>query len=162
MVILIRGYVVKKAVDELNIDSTMHVVDLNKIKISPYDYKNKNKNDDYLGLMEKILTYNSIILATPVYWYTMSAQMKIFFDRLTDCMSIRKDIGRKLKGKRVYVLASYTSPAKGFEDPFSQTCKYMKMHYGGCFFHYAGEDEKLLRKNKKISEFRNLILKHIK
>lgn len=147
----------KKAIDELNQDGLMPVADLRKIKISPYDYDHNNQDDDYLGLMERILNYDAIVLATPVYWYTMSAQMKIFIDRLSDCIRIRKDIGRSLAGKSVYILASSTSLPESFEKPFIATCNYMKMRYGGCFLHYSGDDESLLDKNNRIVDFRKAI-----
>lgn len=124
------------------------IIDLNDLNISPYDYENNNQPDDYIPLMEKLLDYDPIILATPVYWYTMSAQMKIFFDRLTDVISIRKDIGRKLKGKNIFVLASFgTSLPNGFENAFAQTCAYMDMNYLGTSFIYFGDDKDLLANN---------------
>ena len=52
--------------------------------------------------------------------------MKTFIDRLSDLISIRKDLGRKLKDKRIFVIASFnTSVPKGFEEQFSQTCEYL-------------------------------------
>ena len=130
------------------------MVNLGKLNISAFDYSHKNAEDDYLPLMERILQHDPIILATPVYWYSMSAIMKIFIDRLSDCIIIRKDIGRRLAGKSLYVLASYsTTLPDGFEATFRQTCEYMAMHYGGCFFHYAGKDEALLAKNDNLAIF---------
>ncbi len=148
----------KKAIDALNSDNSMPVMDLSKMQISPYDYDSKNQNDDYLGLMEKILAYDTIILATPVYWYTMIAYMKIFIDRLSDCLGIRKDIGKGLAGKHVFVVASYGgSLPKHFDIPFQETCKYMKIQYGGSFLYYAGKNQGLLEQNEKISQFRKTI-----
>ncbi|NRA74057.1 MAG: NAD(P)H-dependent oxidoreductase [Rickettsiales bacterium] len=150
----------KKAIDALNTDGKMAIVDLKKIKISPYDYEHKNQEDDFLGLMEKILNYDSIILATPVYWYSMSSYMKMFFDRLTDCITIRKDIGRKLEGKKVFVLSCAEHPLlKEFEAPFRETAKYMKMDYKDSFHYYSDDSKPHLLHNKKIDEFRNLIMK---
>ncbi len=41
--------------------------------ISHFDYSFNNANDDFLPLIKKILSsYGHIVLATPVYWYTMS------------------------------------------------------------------------------------------
>lgn len=130
-------------------------VDLNDFHITPFDYDHKNQNDDYLTLMEKVLTYEHIILATPVYWYTMSAQMKIFIDRLSDLITIKKDMGRQLRGKKLAVLASYsTSLPPDFETPFIHTCGYLSVTYMGCFFHYSGNDETFLQKNNWITEFK--------
>lgn len=60
-----------------------------------------SRNADYLNLMKQILDkYETLILATPVYWYSMSGIMKVFFDRLTDLLTIEKEFGRKLRGKK--------------------------------------------------------------
>jgi len=148
----------RKAIDELNSDGTIPIVELRNLDITPYDYDHKNQNDDYLPLMEKVVTHDQIILATPVYWYTMSATMKIFIDRLSDLLRLRQDLGRGLAQTEVYVLTSYsTTVPQGFEESFSQTCAYMDMIYNGCFYYHAGKDKNLLAGNKKISDFRKII-----
>ena len=131
------------------------IVELSELNISFFDYEHKNQNDDYIPLMERILEYDPIILATPVYWYTMSAQMKVFIDRLSDCLAIRKDIGRKLKGKKMYVITSFgTSMPEAFEEAFRQTCDYMKMSYQGCLYYYTGDEPELRKENEaKIAAF---------
>lgn len=134
------------------------VVDLNELKMSCYDYEHSNQQDDYLPLMERVVQHDPIVLATPVYWYTMSAIMKIFIDRLTDLLTIRKDLGRKLAKKHVYVLASYGgSSTEGFEYVFRNTCDYMDMIYKGCFFYYSGDNSILSKNNDSISLFRKRI-----
>ena len=82
------------------------------------------------------MDHDLIVLATPVYWYTMSATMKIFLDRLTDLLEIRRDLGRKLRGKKLFIISSIgsTSLPQGFEDAFWQTAKYLKMEYEGSSF----------------------------
>ncbi|VAV96544.1 Uncharacterized NAD(P)H oxidoreductase, YdeQ/YrkL/YwrO family, partial [hydrothermal vent metagenome] len=60
------------------------LVNLSALSIAPYDYQNRHDKDDFLPLAEKIVAAKAIVFASPVYWYSMSAQMKVFFDRLTD------------------------------------------------------------------------------
>jgi multimeric flavodoxin WrbA len=38
-------------------------------------------NDDMAEILEKMVAANGIVLATPVYFYTMNAQMKVLIDR---------------------------------------------------------------------------------
>jgi multimeric flavodoxin WrbA len=76
------------------------LINLNDYNFSYYDYKHENRNDDYLTLMREIIEkYDILIFATPVYWYSMSGIMKVFFDRLTDLLEIEKNLGRKLRGE---------------------------------------------------------------
>lgn len=120
-------------VDKLGAD----LVDLKQYHILPYNYEG-DYNDDFIGIIEKIVKeYETIIFATPVYWYAMSALLKNFFDRFTDLITFRKDLGRDMVGKGVYVVT--TSNGNHLEEqfwlPFFKTSEYLKMDFkGGCHF----------------------------
>ncbi len=129
------------------------IVDLSDLNIAYYDYNYENAKDDFIPLAEKMVRHNPIILATPVYWYTMSATMKTFIDRWSDLLDIRKDIGRRLTNKELYVITSYgTDMPKGFEDAFSQTCEYVDMQYKGCFYFYSGDNAERRQENNLLAE----------
>ena len=124
----------KKAVDKLKLLSDFDVIDLNDYNISYYDYTHKNKNDDFLDLIKNIIThYDILVFATPVYWYSMSGIMKVFFDRITDLLDYEKELGRKLRNKSMAVLSSSIGDHLGdaFWLPFIETAKYLGMHYIG-------------------------------
>ena len=116
-------------------------IDLKAYNISYYDYEHKNQTDDFLKLAEQMLQYDKIIFATPVYWYSMSAILKTFFDRLSDLLTIRKDIGRGLKGRTMYLIicSSDKELHEGFAMPFEQTAAYLDMHWGGSIHTWVGE-----------------------
>ena len=107
------------------------LVDLQQLKISPFDYDHANKNDDHLSVIQSMIHAKSVVFATPVYWYAMSSQMKIFFDRLSDLLTIRNDLLPKLKGRRCFLAATGTDAnlPEGFETPFRRTCDYLDMVY---------------------------------
>jgi len=122
----------KKVVSELMRISDYDLIDLNEYNISHYDYEHLNRNDDFLGLMKTIVdTYEVLIFATPVYWYSMSGIMKMFFDRLTDLLTIEKELGRRLRGKYMAVISC--SNGNNLEDvfwlPFKKSAEYLGMHY---------------------------------
>lgn len=129
------------------------IIDLAHYKIGDFDYHHENKHDDFLPLIKQIIQYETIILATPVYWYTMSAVMKRFVDRLSDLLTINKDYGRLLRQKNLAVISSYSvhpEGKNGFESIFINTAKYLDMNYMGCYFHYAGDDESVIAKNSDL------------
>lgn len=129
-------------------------INLNFLNIGYFNYDFNYKPDDqFISLAEQLTEFPNIVLATPVYWYTMSSQMKTFFDRLSDLITIRKDIGRKLKGKRVFVLSTYgaTMPI-GFEETFRQTCIYLEMEYGSCLYYYTGKHSNMAAFNDERTE----------
>lgn len=139
----------RKVVDEILGCSGIELFDLNQFNISPFDYEHRNRNDDFIPLIERLIAYETWIIATPVYWYSMSTQHKIFFDRFSDLLKIRNDLGRKLHGKKLFVIASFQSSyPRGFEDIFEQICEYLGMQYLGCSFFYSGtEHAEFLQKN---------------
>lgn len=110
------------------------MIDLNDYDFSYYDYKYQNKDDDYKNLLQKIINnYNVLIFATPVYWYSMSGIMKVFFDRISDLLEYEAALGRKLKGKCMAALSCSVGNNLGenFWLPFSETAKYLGMNYLG-------------------------------
>ena len=107
---------------------------LNNFEIGQYDYLHDNRFDDFLPLMKKLISlYDTYLFITPVYWYSMSGTMKVFFDRLTDLITIEKEWGRKLRGKNMAVITSSYGANLGeqFWIPFSETAKYLGMHFLG-------------------------------
>lgn len=123
-----------KAVQILQRNIDCDIVDLNDFDISYYDYEHKNKEDDFLPLMRRIIEeYQNIIVATPVYWYTMSGILKVFFDRTSDLLTIEKDLGRQLRGKHFGAISCCINGGVDdeFWHPFKKTAGYLGMTYLG-------------------------------
>lgn len=129
--------------------------DLANYAVTDFDYNHNNRDDDFKIIIDELLKHETIILATPVYWYTMSASMKRFVDRLSDLLSINKDQGRLLRGKNLALITSYSIHPEGidgFEPIFINTAKYLGMNYLGCYFYYTGENPAVLIKNDELAE----------
>ena len=144
-----------KLVNELIKQSEWDLINLNDYSFSYYDYNHENRNDDYLGLMKQIINkYDTLIFATPVYWYSMSGIMKVFFDRITDLLEIEKDLGRKLRGKNMAAISCSIGNNLGdsFWLPFLETAKYLGMNYIGHIHTIAGKLNEL-----KLEEFINQV-----
>ena len=96
-----------------------------------------------------------IIFVTPVYWYSMSAVMKTFFDRITDLLTVRKDLGRKLRGMSMGSV-SCGSPGEldeAFFVPFSETANYLGMKYMGHIHTWAGKESLSEEVIERLSEY---------
>jgi len=122
----------KKVAKELIRLSNWDMIDLNDFEISNFDYEHLNRNDDFIKLMKKLTeNYSVFIFATPVYWYSMSATMKTFFDRITDLLRIEKDLGRKLRNKHMAVVSSSNGDnlEEDFWLPFKKSADYLGMNY---------------------------------
>lgn len=116
-------------------------IDLRDLDIHHYEYGQPAERDDFIKVAEAMASHSAIVFATPVYWYAMSGRMKVLFDRFTDLVTVRKDLGRQLKGHTVFVVAcgSELELPEGFEVPFRDTAGYLHMSYGGAFYAQTGK-----------------------
>jgi multimeric flavodoxin WrbA len=67
-------------------------------------------DDDMQILYPKLLDADGIVIASPVYWFTVSAQTKLFMDR---CYALVEKDGYALRGKKFAIVMTY-----GDTDPF--------------------------------------------
>lgn len=123
-----------RIVDEIIKQFNIDVINLSDYDFTYYDYESKNRNDDFFQLIKGIIEkYDTLIFATPVYWYSMSGIMKVFFDRFSDLIRIEKETGRKLRGKNMAVISnSHDSDIDAnFYSPFKKSAEYLGMNYLG-------------------------------
>ena len=135
----------RRAVDIAFPPGTVALAILPNHAIGGYDYGHANAVDDFAAIADAMTAAPAIVFATPVYWYAMSAPLKIFFDRLTDLTENLKAKGKALAGKPVWVIATGTEAElpEGFEIPFARTADYFGMTYRGAAYLYTGTDASL-------------------
>lgn len=107
-------------------------IQLIDFKIELYNYDEiYTEKDEFLDIINQIIEFDEIVFATPVYWYSMSSLMKIFFDRLTDLIGSQETIGRKLMGKKISVITSSIGNHldENFFLPFIETANYLHLDY---------------------------------
>lgn len=125
------GRLMDRIARELGID----VVNLDALRLSAFDYEHRNRGDDFEPLIARVLEHEQIVFATPVYWYAVSAGMKIFLDRLSDLLDLPDllDQGRRLRGKTAFVVCTSISdePSVAFMTAFRDTFDYLGMRFGG-------------------------------
>ena len=71
-------------------------------------------DDEMQTIYPKLVECDTWVIATPVYWFTMSAQTKIFMDR---CYALTAYTEKPFVGKRVAIAMSY-----GDADPVKSGC----------------------------------------
>ena len=151
----------KKVIDYLNINNDFDIIDLKTKNIGGFEYDFSNSEDDFIPLMEDIINkYDTIIFATPVYWYSMSGTLKNFFDRMSDLLHYKKELGRKLRGKNMAMISNsgINDLKNGFEMPFIESANYLGMNYLGSTHGWFTEDGTQIHPEtkNKIDSFRKL------
>lgn len=71
-------------------------------------------DDDMQPIYNKLIEADGWVIASPVYWFCMSAQTKLFLDRCFALPAYKKDA---FSGKRIAVAMSF-----GDEDAFNSGC----------------------------------------
>jgi multimeric flavodoxin WrbA len=67
--------------------------------------------DDMHDLYKKVLKADVLLFSSPIYWFTYSAQLKLFFDRL---YAVQTNTLSALRGKKIGIILTY-----GDVDPFA-------------------------------------------
>ena len=70
--------------------------------------------DDMQQVYPKLKAADAIVYASPIYWFTVSAQLKLAMDR---CYAMISPTGHALAGKRIGLAFAY-----GGEDPYDSGC----------------------------------------
>jgi len=143
---------------------------LQDLKISPcrgcgtcqkHDSKGCAIKDDMQKIYPKLISADAWVIASPVYWFTMSAQTKIFMDR---CYALSAYAKNPFAGKRIAIAMSYgdADPVKSgcvnalrtFQDAYRYTrSKIVGMVYGSAM--KAGEianNETLMREAEELGK----------
>jgi len=71
-------------------------------------------DDQMQPIYQKLIEAQGWVIASPVYWFTMSAQTKLFLDRCFALLAYKQGV---FAGKRVAIAMSY-----GDSDPFNSGC----------------------------------------
>ncbi|WP_299608766.1 NAD(P)H-dependent oxidoreductase [uncultured Aquimarina sp.] len=131
------------------------VIDLNQRDINYFDYEFQNKDDFEIIFKNMVQNYQTIVLATPVYWYTMSGVMKVFLDRISDYLYKEKDFGRMLRGKEMAMISCSNDDdrVEEFSMPFSRSAAYLGMEYVGDVHAWIKNNELSSEVKEKINAF---------
>ena len=115
-------------------------------------------NDDMKDIVPKIKKADLIILATPIYWWSITAQLKLLIDRLYSLNFA--DSSFDFHNKKVMLIMTYegelpNSGPETVEKLFKEVCEYLNVGVAGVLGVCTGEVEvsKNLEALKKAYEF---------
>jgi multimeric flavodoxin WrbA len=145
----------KKVIDAVASKVSADIFDVSDYQISFYDYEHKNRDDDFLPLIKKLLEYDCWIFASPIYWYTMSAQLKVFMDRMTDLFDIDMEMAGQVRGLGAALIATGVEDfcPLCYEDVFINSFNYLGMNYQGLLYIDARNIGDAIVNGKNLEEF---------
>ena len=101
-------------------------------------------DDDMQPLYPEFIRADLVVMATPVYWWSISAQLKLFIDRLYGLNGEKHP--ERFRGKRLAVLMAHgdekpCSGAKGALRMFEEIAQYTGMNLVGEMEYSSGSRE---------------------
>lgn len=110
-------------------DHQYQQVDLVNYKI--YQIGQNYPDDQFMEIFEQLVSADTIVLGTPVYWHTISAYLKTLMERVSQMNP--NEVGR-LKGKQVFLLVQGADPSDTI-GPATQLikrfCQVLGLHFVG-------------------------------
>lgn len=111
-------------------------------------------DDDMRALYPKLRAADALVIASPIYWFNMSAQTKLFMDR---CYALGGPDGTALTGKKIGILLTYAdadpfcSGAVNALRTFQDSFNYVGADIVGMLYGQAGKAGEI-RRNKELMQ----------
>lgn len=93
-------------------------------------------------LLESTLAATDLVIATPLYWYTVSTSVKQYFDYWSAWLRVPGvDFRERMRGKRMWAVTAHTANDRSEIEPMlgtlRLTAEYMEMTWGGELLAYG-------------------------
>ena len=93
-------------------------------------------------LLDATLSASDIVIASPVYWYSVSAATKLYLDYWSGWMRLEGvDFKTRMASKTLWAISAFSdddwSGAQPLIDTLRMSAEYMKMNWGGVLLGYG-------------------------
>lgn len=115
--------------------------------------------DGMQTIYPKIIAADILVLATPIYWFNVSAQIKIFLDR---CFAVALGEDKIFSKKTIAATLAYgdvdpfVSGAVNAIRSFQDICGYTGAAWGGCIYGSGMEREALTKDEELLARAREM------
>jgi multimeric flavodoxin WrbA len=102
--------------------------------------------DSERTLLDATLAATDIVIASPVYWYSVSASVKLYLDHWSGWMRLEGvDFKARMAGKTMWAISAFSDDDPKYAQPLIDTLRlsaeYMKMSWGGELLGYGNRPQ---------------------
>jgi len=139
----------RQAAAELPADLRQTWLRLNDLEVEPFqDIRHDGDGaypvpcGDHRRLLETTLAATDLVIASPLYWFTVSASIKEYFDHWSGWMRVPEvDFRDRMRGKTLWAITAHTAKDLAEVEPMLGTLRliadYMGMRWGGELLAYG-------------------------
>ncbi|MFH9728196.1 flavodoxin family protein [Streptomyces sp. NPDC017254] len=131
----------RAAAEALPADVPQRWVDLNRLTLPDFQ-DGRHEDGDWqvseseLMLREATLEATDIVIASPLYWYTLSAQTKRYLDYWSGWLGVPDlDFKKRMAGRTLWAVTAMSDDdeavADGMVTTLNHTAAYLRMRFGG-------------------------------
>jgi len=108
-------------------------------------------------LLDATLDATDLVIASPLYWYSVSASTKLYLDYWAGWLRVPgADFKARMRGKTMWAISAISEEDPAKAGPLVDTLKisadYMGMHWGGELLGYANRPGDTLADQKALTE----------
>ncbi|GAB3961778.1 NAD(P)H-dependent oxidoreductase [Actinoallomurus acanthiterrae] len=108
-------------------------------------------------LLDATLEATDLVIASPLYWYSVSAATKLYLDYWSGWLRVPEaDFKARMHGKTMWAISAISEEDPAMADPLLGTLKitadYMGMRWGGELLGYANRPGDILADEKALGE----------
>jgi NAD(P)H-dependent FMN reductase len=106
-------------------------------------------SDSEKTLLDATLAATDLVIASPVYWYSVSAATKLYLDHWSGWMRLEGvDFKSRMAGKTLWAISAFSDVDARLAQPLVETLRlsaeYMKMTWGGELLGYGNRPADVL------------------
>lgn len=107
-------------------------------------------------LLDSTLAATDIVVASPVYWYSVSAGTKLYLDHWSAWMRLDGvDFKKRMSGKTLWAIAAFSDDDPKYAQPLIETLRlsaeYMQMNWGGVLLGYGNRPGDVLNHPESLA-----------
>lgn len=108
-------------------------------------------------LLDATLEASDLVIASPLYWYSVSASTKLYLDYWTAWFRVPgADFRTGMRGKTMWAISAISEEDMAKADPLLGTLRlsadYLGMHWGGELLGYANRPGDIFTNEKALAE----------
>jgi multimeric flavodoxin WrbA len=130
----------RRAAKELPKDVEQRWIRLPEVPLPPFEDRRHGEGshpepgEDEQLLMDATFAATDIVIVSPVYWYTVSASVKLYLDYWSGWMRLPVEFKPRMRGKALWgvsVLSETPREAQPLIGTLELCAEYLGMHWGG-------------------------------